>query len=504
MVWLHRSLFFAGIERYGSAALSLLSTAVLSRLLTPEECGVCAAVLALTALVTASSQEFGGANYLIQRPTLSAQDVRTAFTITFCVSALLGITLFALRRLLASFYAEPGLGVGIAVFASSFLLVPFSATISALLRSDMAFDVLARCNLTAAFAAAAASIALTASGWSFLGLLVGSVLGQAVLVVMLIGVRRDLQIFRPSLRGWRDVTNFGAVSSATVVVNTIHDSSPQLILGRMLDFAAVGLYSRARGATALFDRLFLGVLNPVIMPTIAAQQRAGGDLRRLYLKAVELLTAAQWPAFIFIASMADPIVHVWFGNGWLAVVALLRLLALAPLSLCAAPLTYPVLVALGRVRDTLTISLIALPPSLLAVLFASFFGVRAVAASAVLTLPFQAAVAIWFIGRRLSFGWADLLRATRKSGIVTACSCAGVAVCVAINNFSLSFSVPRLCAAAIAGLLGWSAGLAVTGHPLLARLRLAACDVRTIVGANPKPARGRRTDLDMMTRRTDQ
>src|SRR3954471_4407297 len=157
---LYRSIFFAGVERYGSAVLFLVATAVLSRLLTPVEFGIYAAVLALTALVTASSQEFGGANYLIQKPTLSEQDIRTAFTITFCLSILLGIGLLTLRSGVASFYAEPGLRTGIAVFAANFALVPFSATISALLRREMAFDVLARCNLTATFVGVATSILL--------------------------------------------------------------------------------------------------------------------------------------------------------------------------------------------------------------------------------------------------------------------------------------------------------------------------------------------------------
>jgi O-antigen/teichoic acid export membrane protein len=478
---LHRSIFFAGVERYGAAVLFLLSTAVLSRLLTPAEYGVYAAVLALTALGTASSQEFGGANYLIQKTTLSEQDVRTAFTITFCLSAVLGIGLFTLRGVAASFYAEPGLRTGILVFASSFVLVPFSATLSALLRRDMAFDVLARCNLTAAFVEAAVSIALTASGWSFLGPLTGVVMGQAVLVMTLIGYRRNLRIFRPSLEGWRDVAGFGVYSSATVIVNTIHDTAPQLILGRMLGFAAVGLYGRAGGVTRWFDRLFLGVLNPVIMPAIAAQTRSGADLKRLYLRAVELLTAAQWPFLTFVALMAEPIVRIWFGSGWLTIVPLVRLLSLASLALFAASLTYPVLVVLGRVRDTLTTSLISLPPSLLAIFVAAFFGVEAVAATALLTLPFQAAVAIWFIGRRLSFGFIDLFRAVLKSGIVTACSCTGAMVCIAVNNGSLTLPSLAFCAALIAGLLGWGLGLVITRHPLLADLRTAARDVAAVL-----------------------
>jgi O-antigen/teichoic acid export membrane protein len=474
---LHRSIFFSGVERYGSTFFFLVSTAILSRLLKPEEFGVYAAVVALTAVATACSQEFGGANYLIQKPVLSERDIRTAFTITVCMSALLGAVFFELRDATASFYSEEGLRTGIAVFSAGFLLLPFSATISALLRREMAFDVLAWCNLTAAFITAAASIGLVALGWSFLGLLVSSVVGQAATVVLLISCRRDLRIFRPSFKGWRDVIGFGAYSSAVAIINVIYQSFPQLILGRVLDFTAVGLYGRAAGATQLFDRLFLGVLGPVIMPAIAAQTRAGVDLKRLYLQSVELLTAAQWPFLTFIALMAEPIVRIWFGTGWLEVVPLVRMLCLASLSLFAACLTYPVLVAVGRVRDTLISSLISLPPSLLVIFVASFFGVGAVAASAFLTLPFQAAVAIYFISRQLALSRADLIGATLKSGIVTACSCAGVMVSVAFNNFSFTLPALGFLAAAITGLTGWGLGLAITGHPLLAHLRSAAKDI---------------------------
>jgi O-antigen/teichoic acid export membrane protein len=488
---LHRSIFFSAIERYGSAFLFLFSTAVLSRLLTPAEFGIYAVIIALTAVATACSQEFGGANYLIQKQILSKQDVRTAFTITFCMSALLGVVFFELRDAVASFYSEAGLKTGIAVFAAGFLLIPFSATTTALLRREMAFDVLAWCNLSAAFIGTVTSVLLAALGWSYLAVLIGSVAGQAALVILLITCRRNPRVFVPCLKGWRDVVGFGAYSSAAVIINVIHDSSPQLILGRVLDFTAVGLYGRGAGAPQLFDKIFLGVLGPVIMPAISAQTRAGADLKRLYLQAVELLTAVQWPFLTFMALMADPIIRIWFGTGWIEVVPLVRMLCLASLSLFAACLTYPVLVAAGRVRDTLTSSLISLPPSLLAVFTASFFGVRAVAASAFLTLPFQAAVAIYFISRRLSFSSTDLIRATLRSGIVTGCSCVGVMVTVAINGFSFTLPALGLIIAAITGATGWWVGLAITRHPLLVHLRLAA---RNIPLAIPRALFSRRAE----------
>src|SRR4051812_25593050 len=91
---IHLSIFFSAVERYGSLLLFLFSTAVLSRLLSPEEFGVYAVINAILFVISASFQEFGGANYLIQKKPLSEENIRTAFTITFCISIVVGISLF--------------------------------------------------------------------------------------------------------------------------------------------------------------------------------------------------------------------------------------------------------------------------------------------------------------------------------------------------------------------------------------------------------------------------
>ena len=258
---------------------------------------------------------------------------------------------------------------------------------------------------------------------------------------------------------------------------------PPLILGRMAGFIAVGFYGLADSAIRWFDKLFLGVLSPVIMPAIAAQTRAGTDLKRLYLQAVELLAGAQWPFLTFVALTTEPIVRIWLGAGWLDVVPLIRLLCLASLFMCAAPLTYPILVAIGRVRGMLTCSLTSLPPSLLAIYVASHFRIEAIAASTLLVFPFRAAVAILYIGRQLSCDCIDLLRAIFKSGVVTVCSCPGVMICIAVNHFSLSLSGLGFCAAGVAGSLGWRTGLTITRHPLISRLRTAAYEISVIFAA---------------------
>jgi O-antigen/teichoic acid export membrane protein len=474
---IHRSVLFSAIERYGGVFVFMASTAVLSRLLTPREFGIYAVVSAITTVTAASFQEFGGANYLIQKPSLSERDIQTAFTITLGLSVLFAAVLFELRGVAAGFFSEEGLQSAIAAATVNFLLLPFLTTISTLLRRDLEFGALARCNLAGAIVNAIVSIALAVLDYSYLAPIFGTAVGNAAVLALLVSSRCDLTIFRPSISGYSDVIGFGAYSGGTAIINVFYNLAPQLILARMLDFNAVGLYSRAINVTQVFDKLVTQVLSPVIMPAIFARIRTGGDVKRIYLNALELIAVVQWPFLIVFALLAEPIIRIWFGPTWLEIVPLIRMLCTASLFLFGACLTYPVLVAVGRVRDTLISSLISLPPSLLVIFVASFFGVWAVAASALLTFPFQAVVALYFIGRQLAISSADIVRAMLRSGIATACSIVGVLASMAITEFSLTGPIFELILAGIFAAAGWWLGLIVTGHPLLAHIRLAVSDI---------------------------
>jgi O-antigen/teichoic acid export membrane protein len=257
-------------------------------------------------------------------------------------------------------------------------------------------------------------------------------------------------------------------------MNIFYNLSPQLFLARILDFASVGLYSRATSMTQVFDKLVLQALNPVIMPAIAAQSKAGANLKGVYLESIQLLSVVQWPFLAFLAIMARPIILIWLGENWLDVVPLVRVLCIANMALFAACLSYPVLVAVGRVRDAFVASLVSLPPSLLVTLCAAFFGVQAVAAAALLSLPFQAAVAIYFIGGHLGFKPKDLFRSLVKSAIVTVGTICGAAACAALFEMEIVTPFLTLTSACCVTVLCWWLGLVFTAHPLVPRLYQAA------------------------------
>ncbi|AWL98469.2 MULTISPECIES: oligosaccharide flippase family protein [Bradyrhizobium] len=469
-----RSILFSALDRYVGLLLVFVVTAVLARLLSPEEFGIYAVANAVTSIIAACFQEFAGASYLIQKRELSRASVQTTFTITLMISAATAFVLFVSAQPIARFFELDRLGRGIEVSSLNLLLLPFSGTIAALFRREMQFGVLAICNLAAGTTIAVVSVGLAMAHFSYMAPLWGGVAGNGVLAVMLLIWRRDFGAMRPSLIDCREIVGFGLYSGAVSVVNVFFGLAPQLFLARVLDFTAVGLYSRATASTQIFDKLVTQVISPVVMPAIVARSKAGGDLKAVYLEAIQLLSAVQWPFLVFMAIMARPIILIWLGPTWLEIVPLVQLLCIGNLALFAACLTYPMFVAVGRVQDALISSLISLPPSLLVILGASFLGVHAVAASALVTLPFQALVAFYFLGRQLGLRPAEFVRTLWRSGAVTVLVIAGVSICAALTEAGGLTSGAGLASAFSVAVLCCWLGLMVTGHPLLQQFHYAA------------------------------
>ena len=142
-IGVRRALAFSFAQKYVLAAIHVLSTIVVARLLSPSEIGVFMVANAVVSM-TDVFRDFGVSTYLIQAREITVARIRTAFTVTLLLSALLSTLLLILSGGIAAFYHEAGVQQVLYLAAVNFLIVPFAATIMALLRRDMAFDRLVR------------------------------------------------------------------------------------------------------------------------------------------------------------------------------------------------------------------------------------------------------------------------------------------------------------------------------------------------------------------------
>jgi O-antigen/teichoic acid export membrane protein len=476
-VSVRRSLFFSFIDKYATGAISLATIAVAARLLTPAEIGVFVVAMAAVNVVE-HFRDFGICNYLVQVREITSEGAQTAFTLSFGFSLVLAALLFALAGLWGRFFGHPELEPIVQFLAAGFLLVPFSSPILALLRREMAFRTIAYINVGAAMANSIATIAFAALGFGSLSLAWAVLIAAASTAVMALACRPKLKIFRPALSEWRSVFSFGGYSSATTLLNMLYDLLPSLAVGRVLGFDAVGVYSSATRLCLLPERWIFGALQQVVLPALSARVRGGDELKGPYLMALGLITVVQWPFLVCLALLADPIVLVLLGAQWMGVAPLVRIIAVAWLAMFPAQLTYPLLVSVGKVKEALTASLVTLPVSAALVVASTFIGLEAVAASALLTAPFQVYVALNFVRRHVPFAWSELAHAVSKSAVVTLCAAAAPAAAVALAGFRFDLSIIEMLTAGTGAIVGWAVGLSVTAHPLLEEIRHVAVAVR--------------------------
>ncbi|MER2507863.1 MAG: oligosaccharide flippase family protein [Amaricoccus sp.] len=464
-----RSVLFSAIEKYLSQALAIGTMAVMARVLTPAETGLFLTAYSVITLAD-GFREFGIGSYLVQAGRLTRDEVRTAFTVTFLLSMVIGCGIVLASAPLAAFYGDGALRPLLVTASLAFVVMPFGTPISALMRRDLAFRAIATINVGVAITNAVATIGLGLAGFGPMSYVLAYVASALAGVGLTLLVRPDVWIFRPCFREARRIFVFGVVAAGISVVNIAYEILPRLVLGKLLGFGAVGLYSRASSVCQIPDRVVVSALQPVVLPAMAARARAGGELSEAYLRGHELMSAFQWPSLALLALLAHPVVLLLLGPQWDSAVPLVRMIAVATMALAPAFMTYPSLVAAGRIGDALRASLISLPPSIIAIVVAANFGIEAVAASLLVIAPFQMLVALRFVSRAIGLRWRDLPRASYRSAIVTLATSAAPLLVIALSpaGFDLGWLAT---AVAISGAgAGWLAAVWLTGHPVWAEV----------------------------------
>ena len=464
-----RSILFSAVDKYVAQILLVATTAVMARILTPAETGLYLVAGAMILLVD-NFRTFGVGVFIVQAPDLQPETVRSAFTITLLLSVLAGAGVFAAAGPMADFYGDAELAGLLRLSALSFLAVPFGTPLIALLQRDLAVRPLAVANVAAAVASAAVTVGLGLAGFGAASYVWGFIASGFVTTLVVLAQRPEPWVFRPCLAGSGRIPAFGTTSAAVTVVNMANDLLPRLIFGRLLGFDAVALYGRATTICQLPDRALVQALQPVVLPAMAAHRRQGGDLKRSYLHGHAMMSVFQWPALVMLALLAEPVVRVLLGSQWFGSVPLVRLMAVATMALAPAFMTYPVLVATGRIRDTLTSSLIALPPSVLIFWIAANSGVEAAAASLLIAAPLQMGAALFFVRRAIGISIRDLVEASRASLSATLGTAFIPGLIVALSPNGLAPSWPETAVALLGGGLGWLAAVRLVRHPVCAEI----------------------------------
>ena len=333
---------------YGATALSTLAqlgySAVMGRLLSPADFGLVAAA-AVFLRFGGYFAEMGVGSAVVQRPTLSRDEVRTSFTSAVLLGALFAMSV-ALAAPLAARVFSPQVVAPIRWLALSLLVNGLGVTARGLLRRSMRFRAVAVVDVASyliGYLAVGAGFALAGAGvWS----LVAASLGQSlVAAAAAYALARHAVAPRFDRRELTGLYAFGGRISVISFGEFLAASLDTFVVGAVAGVSDLGQYNRALLLVNLpLDRAAFGMAD-VLFPAFSRAAERRAQLRRAYLGATRVAAALLVPLGAGIAVAAPELVDVLLGAQWtvaarlvplVVVAAVASVLALFPAVMCEA------------------------------------------------------------------------------------------------------------------------------------------------------------------------
>jgi len=360
--------------------LNLGSTAVLARLLTPEDFGIMAMVMAIIGFVI-SFRSLGLSMSIVQRDYIERQQLNTLFWTNAGFGMLMFLTSCAIAAVLAHVYHEPRLFEITLVIAIGFVFGGLASQHQAILIRHMRFSALNAVETLSVLGGICVGIFSALRGWGYWSL-VFRLLSEQFFLMTGMWLTSDWRPGKPSFsKEACPLLKFGGNLTAVNILFHLLGNVDKFLIGKFCGSKPLGLYSLASQMLNLPAWQINLPFSRVVIPGLSRLQKDPSSYRNYYLKSLQFLLDISLPMVVFLWVAAEHLVQVFLGERWLDSVLLFRLLG--PAALCASfgVAARWVFISLGQTDRLLRWTLLTTPLTVLGFVVGLRWGAIGVAAS---------------------------------------------------------------------------------------------------------------------------
>lgn len=416
----------------GNLALRVGFLIVAARLLTPEDFGLLAMVMVITAVLNLFATA-GLSSAMVQKATVSHEEVSALFWINIFVGVALSLVCVLIAPLVVTFYREPRLFWVTVTMGLGFFFNAVGVQPLALLQRQMRYVTLSAIEFLCQLTSFGIGIALAFAGYGYWSLVIAAVMLPAIMTVSAWMVTAWIPD-RPSWpAGVRSMLHFGGTVTLNALISYMTYSFDRFVLGRVWGASAVGYYGVASQLINTPTQNLNTAVGGVIFSALSRLQNDSVRLRNYFLKGYSLNISITAPIAIFAAVFAPDIILVVLGPKWTDSIVIFQFLAPSVLVFGIINPFGWLLWALGRHVRSLTISLVIAVLVITGCVVGLPYGPKGVAAG------FSAAMVLWLIPHIV---WClhgttitplDLLRASSPPFF-------SAILAVALSDFILAYS----------------------------------------------------------------
>lgn len=326
---------WSGIESFGSAAITIATTMLLARMISPEDYGLIA-VLQIFVAGGLLLVESGFSSALIRLPDRTKRHESSVLAFNITIALAIYVIIFLCAPIIASFYDNTKLISISRIFA---LVIPLNALCvvqHARLTSDMHFGKILVATGTASIISSVAAIILAAYGAGVWALVWQQIILwslRAVILWVMQWRNPILPVFY--IREIKELWDFGWKLLVSSLLSDVSANIYSMIIGRVFSISQAGLFSKSRTLAAFPAENSTSALQRVSYPALCRISSEPLRMKEGVLRFIGISSWLLFPVMAMLAALSPACISVVLGNQWTAAAPYFALI-------CVGYMLYPV------------------------------------------------------------------------------------------------------------------------------------------------------------------
>lgn len=313
-----------------NALITFVQMIILARLLDPVDFGLMGMVLIVVGFGQIFS-DMGLSSAIIYRQDTTRQQLSSLYWLNIISGVVACAVVLICTPIISSFYNESRLDKLIYLASLIFLITPLGHQYQILLQKDLQFNLLAGITILGSLINAIVAVLLAWQGFGVFSLVWGQLASSCarVMALIIMNHKRWSPSFHFDHKDLRGYLSFGIYQMGDRTANYFNVYLIQILLGAMLGAKALGYYTLAFDTVIKPTMAIAPVLTRVAFPVFSRLQGNMLQMKKGYLKILQLLSLFNFPVTFGVAVVAPLAVPVIYGEKWIPSVVLIQILALA-------------------------------------------------------------------------------------------------------------------------------------------------------------------------------
>lgn len=366
------------------AILEMFMFSFWSRHLTKQDFGYMSAILGILALVEVISQA-GLGSAIIQKKDASKEFVSTAFSLSILLGIGGSLLVFILSPVLARLVADETITNPLRLMSMVLLIHSMLSVANSQLTKQLRFMRLSIISVSSYVLGSVIGIVLIMNGFGLWALMCASLIVPLINLVLIYCTSISMPRFGIRKKEIKGIVNYGGWLTVGSLFNAFSQRADSLLMSRLLSVEALGAYNRPAGFVNTISTKINSVFDTVLFPLLSDIQDDQSKVKDVMLRSISILNSCSIVLAAIFFFNAELIITIFFGNQWLELVPVMRIVSLAVIFRIDGRLVDCFFRSLGLVKLGAYLRFVQGIIVVVAIVIGSRFGIIGVAVSLVLS-----------------------------------------------------------------------------------------------------------------------